>query len=254
MLGQTAFERLSEFHLDTLKHPLVDPKNLFQHLSLSRPAGQALSKKQWEKVARLFLKQIGAEGVHYVVTRHSNTDNDHIHIVFSRSLVNGKLLSLSNQRWKWRAALRQVEEELDISVAEWPRLVDTPTSDSMVNAQKRAARLRASDPHISRAAVFRALAQSVSHDQFTRHLKAAGIEVRYAEKNGKTTGLIFRKAGANEFLAGSSVDRSFSLKNVQVQIELNRLSLQRTEQEFIIRRNQQFDLKSLQRLNFERDI
>lgn len=259
MLGQTAFERQAEFHLDTLKHPRVDPKNLFQHVSLSRPAGQDLTEQQWVKVVRQFLKQIGADGVQYVITRHSNTSNDHCHLIFSRSLPSGKLLSLSNQRWTWRAALRQVEADLGITAIERPRPTDTPASDRMVNAQRRAARLGASDPFISRAAIADALAQSTSHEQFARRLEAVGIEVQHSEKNGKVTGLIFRKTGASEFLAGSSIDRNkFTLQRVQAQTEMNRLALLKQEQQMHDQSQRQAEQKrereqALQP-NYQRDI
>lgn len=257
MLGQTAFERQAEFHLDTLKHPRVDPKNLFQHVSLSRPAGQDLTEQQWVKVVRQFLKQIGADGVQYVITRHSNTSNDHCHLIFSRSLPSGKLLSLSNQRWTWRAALRQVEADLGITAIERPRPTDTPASDRMVNSQRRAARLGTADPFINPKVIAAALAQSSSHEQFAGRLKAVGIEVQHSEKNGKVTGLVFRKSGAQEWLAGSSIDRmSLSLQRVQARLELNRLALLKQEQEMYTHSQRQSQSQQTvePEQRFERDL
>lgn len=222
MLGKDALDRADELDLDAARHPGVNPKNLFVHLSLSRPSGEDLTPKQWKNVARQFLKNIGAEGCQFVCTRHTETKNDHLHLIFSRSRVNPdgslSLVSMSNNRWAWRAAVRQVETELGITAADRPADVNRPvaaTSDRQVNAARRAARRGTAAGHIDPAVISPVLALASTPEQFAAGLEAAGILVKAAEKNGKTTGILFQKIGAKEWLAGSSISREFSLPKIR---------------------------------------
>lgn len=147
MLGLDPVDRQSEFLLDQAKHPRVNPKNLFIHLSLSRPKGHDLHKDQWKSAVQRFLKKIGADG-NYVVVRHAATGNDHVHVIFSRSKKDGSLVSLSQNRWAWRQRVREVESELDIEVTDFEANTasSVPTSDKLVSAQRRALRRGSSVP------------------------------------------------------------------------------------------------------------
>ena len=242
MFGRTAQERAKEWSLDAARHPRVNPKNLVVHVSLSRPSGGELLSAQWAKACQIFLQKIGAQDVNYVATRHQNTANDHIHLVFSRSKNDGKLVSMSNNRWAWRQACREVERELGIQVADQPverQNAPTPTSDLMVNAQRRAARMGASDPFINPYLISDALAKSASQEQFSAALKAVQIELKQAEKNAKVTGILLRKSGSEEWLAGSSISREFSLPKILAQFELRQQELRKREQEINIQRQRQ---------------
>ena len=242
MFGRTAQERAKEWSLDAARHPRVNPKNLVVHVSLSRPSGGELLSAQWAKACQIFLQKIGAPDVNYVATRHQNTANDHIHLVFSRSKDDGKLVSMSNNRWAWRQACREVERELGIQVADRPaerQTAPTPPSDAMVNAQRRAARMGLSDPFINPNLIVDALAKSASPGEFSSALKAVQIEIKTAEKNAKVTGILLRKTGSEEWLAGSSIAREFSLPKILAQFELRQQELRKRDQEIQIQRHRQ---------------
>ncbi len=209
------------------------------HISLSRAVNAELTSAQWAKACQLFLKKIGAEDVDYVATRHQNTDHDHVHLVFSRAKNNGKLVSMSNNRWAWRQACREVEQVMGIQVADQPterQTAPAPTSDRVVSAQRRAARQGSPDPFIDPNVIAHALAGSTSPEQFSAALQAAQIEVKTAEKNGKVAGILFRKVGVAEWLAGSSIDRNLSLSKVNERLDSNRQALQTQEQQIQFQR------------------
>lgn len=242
MLGQTARERAGEWRLDELKHPGVNPKNLFCHVSFSRPTGHELTPEQWQLLCLKFIQKIGADG-NFTATRHTPpaTANDHVHLVFSRSKCDGKLVSLSNNRWAWRAAVREIEKEMGIQLPDQPgeRPANTPTSDRAVSAQRRAARAGTPDPHIHPEIISQVLASAATPEAFQARLASVGIEVKPAVANGKTTGILFKKRGAAEWLAGSSISREFSLPKIQAQIELNRQALLKQEQQIQFQRQRQ---------------
>lgn len=241
MLGRTAAGRAEEWRLNCARHPNVDPDRLIVHCSLSRPTGHSLSREDWQRVVESFLAGLGALGADFVATRHVDTPNDHVHITYSRSLPNGRILSDSNGFWRGRAAAHEAARVLGLLVetprdAVAQRATATPASDRMVNAQRRASRRGALAPFIDPVRVREALLSARSLDSFAADLRACGIELKPAVKDGRTTGLLLRQAGSEEWLAGSSISREFSLPKVRAQIELNRQWLQKREQ---ARRTQQ---------------
>jgi hypothetical protein len=242
MLGSSAKDRAAEWVLDERKHPRVNPKNLFIHVSFSRPAGHDLTPEMWKQLILSFLVKIGADG-NFVATRHAPpaTNNDHLHAVISRSTKAGGLVSMSNARWKWRAVVREIEREMGIQVPDQPgeRPANIPTSDRAVSAQRSAVRQGTQDPHINPNVIVQALAQASTLEAFQAGLSGAGIEVKPAVKNDRTTGILFRKSGSVEWLAGSSISREFSLPKIQAQIELNRQKLLKQEQQIQFQRQRQ---------------
>jgi hypothetical protein len=67
------------------------------HCSLSLPVGERLDDETWNNVVRDFLsKMLTEDGINvddtmYTVVRHSDTDNDHIHIMLNRVSNTGKV-------------------------------------------------------------------------------------------------------------------------------------------------------------------
>lgn len=233
MLGRNAAERGEEWRLNCARHPGVDPDRLIVHCSLSRPAGHPLSRDGWQRAVEHFLAGIGARGVDFVATRHCETPNDHVHLTYSRSLPNGRLVSDSNDFWRGRAAAHEAAQSLGLLIdvpCDTQRATATPTSDRMVNARRRATRRDTPIPFIDPAQVGAALHSARALDSFAADLLTRGIELKSAVKNGRTTGLLLRQVGSEEWLAGSSISREFSLPKVQAQIELNQRTLQRREQ------------------------
>jgi hypothetical protein len=246
-----------EWDLDCKRHPTVDPRNLFVHVSLSRPEGNDLSQDTWKLLVNSFLNNIGASGVQFTAWKHNNSRHPHAQIIFSRSLPSVRLLSMFQNRWTWRTALRQTECELGLTAIERP--VDEPraqTSDAAVNAQRRAARRGTPSVFVDPKVVEQVLSQATTAEQFATELKALGIEVRHVQKDSKATGILFRRLGAEEWLAGSSIRREFGLPRIQARIQSNQLALQRVEQGQLIKRQREAEerrQREAQQFNVDRD-
>lgn len=235
MLGKNAAERLAEWRIDCARHPNVAPGRLIVHCSISRPEGHPLTNAEWSRYIAAFLDGIGAHGVNYIATLHPEK-NQHAHLIYSRALPDsGGVLSDSNDYWKGRAAALEAGHKLGL-------LVDGPvnndaerpvaaTSDRQVNAQRRAQRRGTPAGHIDPAVIARVLARASTPDQFAAGLEAEHIRVKSAEKNGNVTGVLFQKSGADEWLAGSSISREFSLPKI-------RQALLKNEQEIAIQQRQ----------------
>lgn len=223
MLGRTAAERAEEFHLDECRHPRSRPDKLFVHLSLSRPAGRDLTPAQWRAVAKSFLREIGAEGCSFVLIRHSNTGNDHVHLVFSRATPTGGLVNTGQNFYRWRAAARVVEEELGLKIPESPatQRPAAPT-DAATSAQRRAIRRGTTDPWIDPGEIEKVLVDTQDPDQFARALSRRGIELQITRRSdGSASGVLLRRKGADEWLAGGSIRRDLTLPSIQRRLLLN---------------------------------
>lgn len=225
MLGKTAQERLDEFKLDCRRHPMLAPENLIVHISLSRPEGHALTVQQWHLVGRAWLKNIGAEGCNYTLTRHPGK-HDHAHLVYSRARMDGSLVSDSNDFWRGRAAAREAARSLGIEVPDIaPKPTQAPT-DRAVSAQRRAQR-RGTQPNVwvRPELVQDALRLARNTEEFAALLQSKGIEFKLSQsKTNKTTGALgalFRVRGSEQWLSGSSINRELTLPKLQAQIELN---------------------------------
>lgn len=224
MLSRNAKERAAEWDLDQARHPRV--KNLFQHISISRPEGHELTMTQWRALLGDFLFEIGAEGANYTSVVHNNTKNQHIHIIFSRSLPTGKLLSDSQNYYRWRAALRLAEKKNGLETISLDRealLTSTRTlSDSQVNASRRAGRLGTSPTFIDPNQIERAIRVSKDIESFVSELAKEKIETEISRnKDGTARGILFRQKGVSDYLAGTSISREFSLGKILNRIEEN---------------------------------
>lgn len=246
MIGADPAARSLEFDLDRARHPRTrcdknQADRLVVHSVLSLPPGQSRRDGEWTAVIDAWRHKIGSNG-NYVASIHKDTDSEHVHIVWSRANRDGRLVNMSHDFRRHREAAHQVADEM-LGGRETPRDPNTPAPPTTraVSAQRRAVRRDTPDPWIDPAKIREALSQSTTPEIFAQNLAKVGIEVRPAKRpsDGQVVGLMFRRHGAEEHLAGSSIDRQFSLQKVQAQIELNRQALQKQEQQIHILRQRQ---------------
>ena len=204
MLGRNSKERDLEWDLDQAFHPNV--KTLFCHASISLAGGKQFNRDEWKKFAKDWLKEIGAEGVNYVAIRHTDSEYDHAHIIFSRALPSGRLLNTSHNFYRWREALRKAlrkAEELNgltpVEIAQSKEKV-AAQSDTQVNAARRAIRRGTAPNFINPEILNDCLLKSTDMNSFAIQLKSKGIELTVSRRDsGEARGILFRKRDAEEF-------------------------------------------------------
>ncbi len=221
-LPADASARMAAWQRDQSQHPRVS--RLFQHLSFSRPAGQPLADLQWRQFIRAQLHAAGFDGCKFAAWRHSDTDHDHVHVLVSRHRPDGSLVSDSNNFRRWREATRLAEREAGIPTPLPKNAPPTsrPASDRAVSAERRARRRGKPSAWLDPARVREALVRSNTPQQLQQELARRGIELRVTRSAaGAAAGLQLRSAGAEEWLAASSIARDLSLPRVQAQLEAN---------------------------------
>lgn len=224
MLGKTAKERLEEFELDFARHPRVARHRLVQHIALSLPAGRKASPEEWRRIVELWLKKIGAEGCNYSAHIHDDTDNQHLHVIYSRARPDGSLVSLAWDYLRHREAAANVADAL-LGGRETPRPVPsgpTPSSDRHEAALRRARRRGTQPGYIDQDGVLAALERARTAEEFGQALQARGIDLRVSKReDGTVRGLLLRRQGSQEWLAASSISRQLSLPRVQARLAQN---------------------------------
>lgn len=79
------------------------------HVSLSVHASEHLTDDQWRAIGHRYLEHMHFTDNQYVITRHTDTDHEHIHLVINRITFAGEVVSDSHD-WKRQEALMRVLE------------------------------------------------------------------------------------------------------------------------------------------------
>ena len=108
MSGHTARELAREFGEVRQLRPTLG-KAVF-HLSLSAPPGEHLTDDQWRQVAQDCMQAMGMTDNQYVVTRHHDTEHEHIHILANRITHQGEVVSDSQDYKRLDQAMRKIEQ------------------------------------------------------------------------------------------------------------------------------------------------
>lgn len=207
---------------------LKDPN--FHFVLAFNPLSSKKSPEFLEAFVRSMLRKMGfVEGCEFVAIEHAK-GTQHLHVITSRVHVRPdggteSVVSLSHGHRRFRQCLRDTEREFGL------RTIDiTPTdrlaqNDIQIRVQKRAQRLGQTPNFLDAHVILQCLAESPSFQIFSDKLSEKGIRVKPAERRtdgaSVSAGILFQRAGAQDWLAGSSISRECSLPNIRRQIELN---------------------------------
>jgi len=84
------------------------------HVSLSAALGEKLTDAQWRDIGRHYLKGMGLDNNQYVMTRHADTEHEHIHLVVNRIQFDGKVTSDSQDFKRQDTLMRQIEKQFNL--------------------------------------------------------------------------------------------------------------------------------------------
>ncbi len=179
------------------------------HVSLSLAPGEHLTDAQWLAVAERYLAHMGFTDNQYVVTRHMDTDHEHIHILANRITFAGEVVS-DSQDWKRQEALmRTLEQEYGLTrvapSAEAER--KAPTKGEIEYALRTG---QASIKHRLQDLCDAARQDCQSLAAYVERLEAVGVDVipTIQLDGAKVSGLMYRLDG--ELMKGSDLGKAYS--------------------------------------------
>jgi hypothetical protein len=179
------------------------------HVSLSAAPGEHLNDAQWQSVATRYLQKMGFDNNQFVVTRHTDTAHEHIHIVANRIRFDGSVTTDSQDYQRQEKVMREIERDFGLRAV-------APSRDAERRAPTRGeieGAIRTGEPSAKQQLQQLCDAAAKGCRSFTQYqdrLEAASVElVPVVQMEGaKLSGLSYRLDGV--MMKGSDLGKAYS--------------------------------------------
>jgi len=88
------------------------------HVSLAASPGEHLTDAQWVQIGQYYINGMGLNQSQYVMSRHTDTEHEHIHMVVNRIQFDGKVTTDSHDYRRQEFLMRALERELGLRQVE----------------------------------------------------------------------------------------------------------------------------------------
>lgn len=209
---------IQSFHTQRLMKPNI--KHPVGHISLSYSPDdeKRLTDGAMITLAREYMEKMGIKDTQYILVRHFDNGNPHVHLVYNRIDNNGKVISDKNDRHRNEAVCKKLKDKYGLTYGR---------GKDKVKQQK----LRGKDKTKYQVynAVKNALSKSTNWIDFTKLLKEKGVTLSFKYKSNDPNviqGISFTKGDIT--FKGSDVDRSFSYSKLDAKLSENSLKARPT--------------------------
>lgn len=207
MAGQNPRQLAAEFGEIRKLKPNLNKAVL--HVSLSAAIGEQLTNEQWKAIGQRYLDGMGLENNQFIMTRHSDTAHEHIHILANRIRLDGGVTSDSQDYKKQETVMRVVELEFGLqSVAS-----STQSERKAPKKEEIEQGIRTGQP--STRQVLQQLCDAAmlgckTLSTYLERLEAAGVELIPVVQlaGAKISGLMYRLDGV--LMKGSDLGKAYS--------------------------------------------
>ena len=207
MAGENPRELAAEFGEIRKLRPNLGKAVL--HVSLSAALGENLTDAQWSEIGKRYLDGMGLEKNQFVITRHTDTEHQHIHILANRIRFDGSVTSDSQDYKRQETLMRDIERDYGLQRVAPSHEAErkAPTKGEIEGS------LRTGQPSARQQLQQLADAAAKGCRSFTAYqerLEAAGVElVPVVQLEGaKLSGLSYRLDGVT--MKGSDLGKSYS--------------------------------------------
>jgi len=190
---------IKSFNTQRLMKPNI--KHPVGHISLSYSPDDKdrLTNGTMIKLAKEYMQEMNIIDTQFIIVRHFDNGNPHVHLVYNRIDNNGKVISDKNDRYRNEAVCKKLKDKYGLTYGK---------GKDKVKQQK----LRGKDKtkHQVYNAVKDALSKSTNWNDLEKLLKEKGVILSYKYKGqtNEVQGISFTKT--NVTFKGSDIDRSFS--------------------------------------------
>ena len=207
MAGENPRELAAEFGEIRKLRPTLGKAVL--HVSLSAAPGEKLTDEQWREMGKRYMDGMGLEKNQFVITRHTDTEHEHIHILANRIRFDGSVTSDSQDYKRQEAIMREIERDYGLQRV-------APSHEAERHAPTKGeieGGIRTGQP--SARQQLQQLADAAAKDcrsfsAYQERLEAAGVElVPVVQLEGaKLSGLSYRLDGVT--MKGSDLGKGYS--------------------------------------------
>jgi len=182
------------------------------HITLSLPPS-AGREKRWPEIIEKARDELDLDDSYpCVAVRHSDTEHDHVHLIFSRVSVDGRVHDKANIGFRCASLERVVEHEFDLqlfkSAAPAVPMLTKNEIEKSLRQQKQPPRMQL------HSAIAEALKDRPTPQQFVERLQLAGVSVKAnVASTGRVSGLAFAVDGVA--FSGSKVHKDYGWAGLQ---------------------------------------
>lgn len=183
------------------------------------------------ELAKEYMEEMGIKNTQYIIVRHHNADNEHLHIVYNRIDNNLKLISVNNDYKRNVRTCKKLKDKHNLTYGK---------------NKDRVKREKLNDPDKVKYYIYDAIKEVLPTCKNPADLRFSlqkfGIEIDYKFKRGtnQIDGVSFRY---NDIaFKGSQIDRKFSFGNLKKEFEKNIDEAKKKGQEEYLR--QQAELRA----------
>jgi len=170
------------------------------------------------QLAKEYMAEMGIKNTQYVIVRHHNADNEHLHIVYNRIDNDLKLISVNNDYKRNVKVCKKLKDQHGLTYGEGKDRV-----------KREKLRMPDSVKYLLYDIIKAILPYCTSEKEFQDFLQSKGINVEFKQKRttGEIEGISFRYA--NVSFKGSQIDRKFSYGNLKKEFEENRIEQEKLD-------------------------
>ncbi|MHC5854462.1 relaxase/mobilization nuclease domain-containing protein [Nostoc sp.] len=224
MSGRNARELAREFKLSRQLNS--DADRVVYHVSLSAAKGDKLDDEKWSEIGDRYMKEMGFDANQFVIFRHHNTDDDHIHITASRIRMDTGLLV--HDSWDYvrsEKVLRQIEQDYQLVQVQGSRekLQRTPSTGQIRRIRREQEEFelgkleRPPERTIKeelQQTIDRASVDNPQMPTLIMRLQQASVSVRTGfTRNGKSKGISYEKDG--QAFSGTQLGAAYTFPGLQ---------------------------------------
>lgn len=206
MAGKSARELASEFGAVRALKPNLS--KAVCHVSLSISPEEQLSDEQWKDVAQIYIKSMGYENSQYLVTKHTDTEHPHIHILANRVTMKGEVVSDSYDYKRQELVMRQLEKEYGLKSVELSSKIKRKgftkgEIEQALRTKEAPVRMKLQDM------VDKCMKKYPSLEQFVSEMKEQGVETKLnMATTGRISGISFSLDGVA--MKGSDLGKAYT--------------------------------------------
>ena len=212
MAGENPRELAAEFGAIRELRPGLGKAVL--HASLSAAPGDQLSDEQWREIGQEYLAGMGFTDHQYVLSRHTDTAHDHIHILANRIGLDGQVVRDGHDYPRQERLMREIEHEYGLQAVAPSQEAErhAPTKGEIEQSVRTG---EASTRQRLQALCDDAAQGCDAFTVYVERLEAAGVDViPTVQQNGaKLSGLQYCLDGVT--MKGSDLGKAYAAAGIQ---------------------------------------
>jgi hypothetical protein len=179
------------------------------------------------QLAKEYMAEMGIKNTQYIIVRHHNSDNEHLHIVYNRIDNDLKLISVNYDYKRNIKVCKKLKDKHNLTYGE---------------GKDRVKREKLRNPDAVKYLLYdiikAILPYCTSEKEFQGYLKSKNINVEFKHKRttGEIEGISFNYD--NISFKGSRIDRKFSYGNLKKEFEKN---LQEVQRQKVLKQEQEIE-------------